>query len=499
MKLKITHVMVLTTAMVSGIILCKVLMPVINIETWELLVTAAIWCAALIILNKKEAPKAFKLATMLLLATIGALLFLLRYDSVRHGVNLGNQHFVGIITDKPQRKAKTWAVKLKVEKGGMIIAYLAPDCEPQKGDSIEVFCPFGAESTCTKDNPDSTFADYHNYLFNSGISATAYSPTGQWRVISHHEPKGVFERLKAVQSEMVRHYAEAGFRGNEGAIIMAMTTGDKSVLSEELRQQYSQAGVAHVLALSGFHLTIIYTIIELLIIGRMPRLRWRIWGRGVTMLALCAFTIMAGSPPSLVRAFIMCAVMIVSSMIRHGNIPMNSLFLAISIMLAYNPMMFLDAGFQLSVMSMMGLTSVCDWMTKIIDIRQWGIHRIWGLVSSTIVCTLFTLPLVTYYFGYIPLLSVLSNLVVPFLAIIMMYIAIIWWILTPLPLVQDFVGDALTVTVRLMNQFTQWISSMDWAILPFRSTLFGAILEYFLLAILLYLVTLIYRRAHPIL
>lgn len=493
-----TPVMITTVSIVAGIMLCDGLMPFIDIELWELLAVAVVWLIALYLLNKKETPKPFLMATILMAMTIGTLCYTYKYEVIRYGAKTASQHFGGVITDKPQRKAKTWAVTFRTDKGDRMMAYLAPDHEPQKGDSIELFCPYGAEPTCLKDNPDSTYSDYRDYLFHSGISATMYSPSGQWQVTGRHRPYGLIERLQALQSEMVGHYAESGFRGDEGAIIAAITTGDKSMLSKDLRQQYSLAGVAHVLALSGFHLTIICGLIELLIIGRLPRRQWKIWGRGITLVAIGAFTVMAGSPPSLVRAAIMCGIVIVSSMVRHENNPMNSLFLAILLMTIFKPMILFDVGFQLSVMSMLGLVTVGSFLKKAVPVQSWWLRQIWGIAYTTMASTLFTLPLISYYFGSVPLMSLFSNLVVPTLTIVMIGMAALWWILTPITAVQDLIGDVLTYTVRLMNQFTHWISSMDWAILTLRSTLVGVVLEYLLLGILLYLATLLYKRFNPI-
>lgn len=484
----------LTIAFIAGVVLCKIALQWIDIQLWELNAMLIAWAVAIFLLHNRRQSVAFAMAVSLFSGTLGALLFLRQFDGIRYGVAAGTQHLTGVIADQPQRKAKTWAVRVHTDSGADVLAYLSPDAVPEKGDSIELFACYGAEPTCLADNPDTAFADYHNYLFYSGISATAYSPSGMWRVTGHRRPSGLKSRLEAVQTAMTEMYREAGFRGEEGAIITAMTTGDRSQLSKPMRQQYSRAGVAHILALSGFHLGIIYVILQSVFVTLPLGIRWRNCLRLVIIAALVAFTIVAGSPPSLVRAAIMFTVMMIASLLQRDNLSLNSLSLAALVMLCYQPMMLFDVGFQLSFLSMLGLTLAYRPLVDVVHIRCSLLHRLWSVVVTTVVCTVFTLPLVTYYFGYFSLMSLVSNLVVPLLAIAMMWLTVAWWALVFLPSVQTFIGDALTFVVHQMNDFTHWASSVPWAVVPFRSNLLGVVLEYVVMLALTALLVRIYHN-----
>ena len=493
MKLQITPIIKLTLALLVGIILGRTAVPYISIRLWELLALCILWYFAMLISYFKNYIKSFGLAAILLFCTLGAFLFQYKYNSVRFAITSDIYHVSGIIDSQPVRKAKTWAIRLKTGNGH-IMAYFAPDKEIKKGDSIELFSPYGLEPTCNEDNPDSTFHDYHNHLFYSGISATVYSPSGCWNVIGHPRQNGLVSCLKSIQTVMVSQYAEAGFKGDEGAIITAITTGDKSQLTDTLRQQYSRAGVAHVLALSGFHLNIIYAILEWVLLLRFASIRWRNIIRIITILLLTSFTIMAGSPPSLIRALIMISIMIVCNILQRDNLSMNSLFLAASLMLMANPMMLFDVGFQLSFMSMFGLLSIDEPLYGLLHVRKRVSRYFWGAICSTTICTLFTMPLITYYFGYVSLVSLVSNLVVPLLAIIMMSLSIVWWITALVPAIQIFIGNTIIYITHQMNSFTEWLSSFEWAVLPFQSTLAGVVLQYLLIAAVIYLLSIIYKR-----
>ena len=91
-------------------------------------------------------------------------------------------------------------------------------------------------------------------------------------------------------------------------------------------------------------------------------------------------------------------------------------------------------------------------------------------------------------------MSLVSNLVVPLLAIVMMWLTVAWWALVFLPSVQTFIGDALTFVVHQMNDFTHWASSVPWAVVPFRSNLLGVVLEYVVMLALTALLVRIYHN-----
>lgn len=441
------------------------------------------------ILNRRTTPLAFGLSAFIFSATFGALLFLLQFHSIRYGkVTDENTVITGKVVNAPERKAKTWAVRIQTTYGTHVQAYLSPGQIPLKGDSIELYVPYGINSTYLGDNPDTTFADYENYLFYSGVSATAFSGNGQWKITKRNEYGNLLDRLSALQVLMNEYYDESGFRGDEGAIIKAMTTGDKTQLPKELKSNYSHAGVTHVLALSGFHLTIIYTFLDLLLLSLIISYKWRNISRLFIILFISAFTIIVGCPSSLVRAAIMCGIMLLTKVLQRENSSMNSLCLAAFAMLVFNPMLLFDVGFQLSFVSMFGIIVFSPLLIDLVPVRQKILHKLWEMICITIACSMFTLPLITYYFGYIPLLSIVSNLSIPILATVLLWFSVFWWLLFAFTDIQLIIGNCMKSVSGMMNSIAGWISSMEWSVFPIRSNLFGVLMEYALLIlIVLYL------------
>lgn len=490
---KPTPIIIIAIAFIAGIFTCKIAIDYIHIDTIYLLALAIVWFIGMLGFNKMRMPNIFELSTTLFCFFTGALLFLIRFNEVKDGINMNNQYIRGEIIKTPIKSAHSWAVDLKTDNGTKIKAYLHPYCQPRTGNIIELQPSYGLQSTCPLYDSDSTYKDYRNYLFYSGFSATCYAGKEQWR-LTNEESNNIYTRIHSLQESMIKQYKEAGFEGNEGAVITAMTTGNKASLSKQTKEKYSHAGVSHILALSGFHLTLLYTMLEWLLFAYIAPRRWRIITQCLSIIMIIAFTIIAGAPASLVRATIICTLMSVTSIFQNDNSSMNSLSLAAILMLAYNPLMLFDVGFQLSFASMIGLCTVCRPMSNLLTIKNRLLNNVWSLTCCTITCSLFTFPLITYYFGYFPLTSIFTNVIITFIAYVLLIFSVLWWIMYFIPTIQEIIGTCMNFTASLMNDITDWISSMKWAICEFRLNLLGVIMCYLLLVSVILLVSRITKK-----
>lgn len=454
---------------------------------------SAIFAVILFVLYKLKTKYAFSTATAMFCIVLGSTLFLIRYNFIRYAIPNNKHHIQGEVTDMPQKKAKTIEVKIKTSNDATVIAYLEPKDTIKIGDSIELNSDFGTSSTCVLDNKDSAFMDYHKYLFYQGISATCYAKTGAWNIQSKSSKTSIYSQLHSLQQQMGEIYHEAGFNGNEGAIIEAMTTGAKQSLSKHLRQQFSNSGVSHVLALSGFHLSIIYMLLEVFFFTKFVTIKWKAVSRIMITVCIWAFVIIAGAPPSLVRAAIMCSVMILTQISGRNVKPLDSLSLTAIVMLCGNPLLLFDVGFQLSFLSMLGLVTFGHKLNGIIKVRSILLQKAIACFSTTVVCSIFTLPLVGYYFGIIPILSVVSNFIVSLLAFALLMFAVIWWGLFFIPTLQVYVGWLLMGSASLMDIVTHYISSIECATICWQPNKIGVTLCYSLI----YVLYLLIKRFQP--
>ena len=149
---------------------------------------------------------------------------------------------------------------------------------------------------------------------------------------------------------------EAGLDETSMSVVAAMTLGDKRYLDRSLYETFSQTGSAHILALSGLHLGIIFMLLY-----KVLKSRYLDWIReGILLFLIWSFVLVVGMPVSAIRAAIMMSIYIVADMFTEQKQPVNSLSLAAIILLVIQPATLFDIGFQLSFTSVFFILILFD-------------------------------------------------------------------------------------------------------------------------------------------
>lgn len=210
-------------------------------------------------------------------------------------------------------------------------------------------------------------------------------------------------RLKRAMGERIR----ALYPADTAGFLAAILTGDKSGLSEGDGIALSEAGLYHIMAVSGMHCGFLLTLVTLLA-GRRRRLT------AAAALPLLAFyALLTGGSPSVVRACIMLAFLLAAPLCRRDGDAPTALASALLFILLANPFAAASVSLQLSFAAMAGLL----WLTPRLMRTLTGERprgRVFRLVSASLSATMgalvFTTPLVAWYFGILVLVSPLSNL-----------------------------------------------------------------------------------------
>ena len=220
------------------------------------------------------------------------------------------------------------------------------------------------------------------------------------------------ERLSAVIRRIPFPHRETN------ALLLALITGRRELLDRATVQSFRQAGAAHILALSGLHLGIIYLILSklFLFLGN-SRPAWII--RSCIIVLMSGFyTMMTGAGPSTVRAFLfICLNEIARNCPGRRKPPAGVLCTALLIQLCARPSVLFSAGFQLSYLAMLGIFLIYprlrDWYPPSNGRGgRWDpVRRTWESMAMSLSCQVFTAPLVWLRFHTFPKYFLLSNLI----------------------------------------------------------------------------------------
>lgn len=205
---------------------------------------------------------------------------------------------------------------------------------------------------------------------------------------------------------------ELHFPVDTAGFAKALLLGDRTGIDYRTNTAFKLSGISHVIAVSGLHVTILFTLINVFFLKR----RWLVAFFGIPVLVL--FAAVAGFSPSITRACIMQCLMIVATVLDREYDGPTELAFSCLVMMFANPLVITSVSFQLSVGCMIGIflfgRRISEYLTgkylkknaRFLKTKRWMI----GSVSVTLSAMVFTTPLVAYYFGAISLVGVLTNL-----------------------------------------------------------------------------------------
>ncbi len=193
-----------------------------------------------------------------------------------------------------------------------------------------------------------------------------------------------------------------------GPLVSTMVLGRRAVdLPYNIRDDFIQVGLAHVLAASGFHVAIILSLVQVLTSRFSARLKL---GNGTTV--LIAYVCLTGGSASVWRAAFMGFGALLAPVMQRRVNPLGCLLLAAFVLLLINPLWIWDLGFQLSFLATLGLLVTSPALMKRLD---WLPTTIASLIAVPIAATIWVLPLLLYVFSQISTYSILVNIITSFL------------------------------------------------------------------------------------
>lgn len=249
------------------------------------------------------------------------------------------------------------------------------------------------------------------------------------------------------REKLLARFSENGIDGDAYAVVAAMSLGDKSALTRDLKDTYSVSGASHVLALSGLHLGIIYMLFSLF----LPRRRWPALSQLVIILFIWAFVFLVGMSVSVVRSAMMLTVYGLLSIGNRDKMSINALAFTAIVMLMWNPSWLFDVGFQMSFMAVLAILLFVPLFEDVFSAEylmehRW-IKRIWGLVTVSCSAQLGVAPLITFYFGRFSTYFLLTNFIVIPAAMIILWLSIVVLVFPSLAYILLYIVELLNVAL----------------------------------------------------
>ncbi len=273
-------------------------------------------------------------------------------------------------------------------------------------------------------NPYET--DYALIQRNNGYLYTQHLALQHLGKVGHEET--LMNKLTRARSRIEDVIIHSSLAPDTQAFLMALLLGNASHIDSETRYAYSCAGIAHILALSGLHMSI-FTLIIWMLLYPLDYLRLKKLRFAITLILLFAFALFTGLSASVVRATVMTAFVFSSFILFRKSSPLNALAAAAIIILLVNPCAWMNAGFQLSFITVAAIIIFAPKPSA----RDRKRNPILAYARSTLIISaiamLSTVVLTAHYFHSISMASVISNLLILPLVTLLMTGGVVFFLL----------------------------------------------------------------------
>ncbi len=259
-----------------------------------------------------------------------------------------------------------------------------------------------------------------------------------------------------------------------GGLAAALIVGDRAAISKPMIDTLRDAGLAHLLAISGLHMalfagTIFWLLRALLALNATLVLRWPVkkWAAGGALAGAAFYLVISGASIATQRAFIMIMIMFVAIMLDRPAITLRNIAIAATLILVVKPVSLLSVSFQMSFAATTALVAFYQWYRSIEIIRFYpsssplmrGVSKFLfyfsGIAATTLIAGLATSPFAAYYFQRIAVFSLLANIAaLPLIGFIVMPAGLIALLMMPLGLdgyVLSIMGWGLDMVVAIAS------------------------------------------------
>lgn len=340
-----------------------------------------------------------------------------------HHISFYNQEkveFIGIVDKEPVEKPQGWQLTIKVERGiepalpltGLVLVSVPTWPQYSYGERLRI--------SCRLEKPENHDFAYNRYLARFNIYSLCNRP--QIKILERD--KGEPWRAWIVNfKQHAYRLAQTNLPEPTAGLALPVVFGNGQLIDEDINNDFRRTGLTHIMAVSGFNVSLLTVLVGLLLrsVGLRRRTTFLL-----TTVIIFVYVVMVGAPASAVRAGVMSLLLLLALTVgRLADLPRTILLVAVMTLLVNPRLLRDDIGWQLSFLALLGLIYLHPWLQKMATKLSHGKGKwiIEGLMA-TIAAQVATAPVIIYNFGQFSVIAPIANLlvvwVIPLLTITMM-------------------------------------------------------------------------------
>ena len=266
------------------------------------------------------------------------------------------------------------------------------------------------------------------------------------------------------RNRLLETMKQNGISGKEFAVAAALLIGYDDLLDANLRQEYSGAGVVHVLCVSGLHVGIVFLIADGLFFFLRKRKK-AVWIRPLLILiVIWIYAVITGLAPSVLRASLMFSLITIGKSMNRQAHTFNTLAASAFILLVINPAMLYDLGFQLSYGAVAGIVAFQPHIRQVFITTNKITGYIWSMINVSVAAQLLVTPISIYYFHQFPNYFLIANLIAIPLSGVLIYTGVVFVFVSFIPILGKITATLVVIQIKLLNNTVALIEGLPGAV-----------------------------------
>lgn len=388
--------------------------------------------------------KAFATPTVALLATLfcgfsgGLLQSSVQRDDWRAGCP-ENAYIELHIDETPQPRRRSLKARASVS---------AVDGQRRRGD-ITIFL-----------RPDSMA---HNLRYGDMLLIHAYPDSGRHSVyvtsdhyiVTARDNTSLRARCEAMRMALLHRMQDGPLAPEQTAMAAALTLGWRAGIPDSTYADFRDAGVAHLLAVSGLHVGLVAAMVGAVLFWVGRERRGRLVRGSVQLVAVWLFALVTGLAPSTTRAALMFSLFIVSDITGRRTPRLNLLATAAVITLGLKPTLLFDVGWQLSYSAVAGIIVARPLITAFRN-------RLWQTAAVSLAATMATTPVTIAVFHRFQPYFLIANIIIVPLAGVLLLLSLLY-----VAFPASATAWPLDIMLRFAESVTAWVASLPYSVIEF--------------------------------
>ena len=307
--------------------------------------------------------------------------------------------------------------------------------------------------------------NYKKYLNNKLIFHQVFLDSNELEVLTADANISIRLLGLRVQQYVVNYIDKLDLSEQQKSVLSALTVGYKLNLDKEIKESFSDAGIMHLLAVSGLHVGILYISLVFLFGINNKSLHTPVKRFILILIVVWLYALLTGLSASVVRTALMFSVHIVGKIINRNTSFYNALGISGLVSILANPFIIYDVGFQLSYTAVTGIVFFQPILASIFIPTNKITAGVWGLVTTSVAAQIATLPLSLYYFGKFSTYFWLSNIIaIPLVYLIMVSFPLMV-LFSFIDFLKQFFIKVIQLEIYLLDLWTGFITQLPNAVI----------------------------------